>query len=161
MGISDQPAVSKNLDRALAGHATSAEAQTADPTAKDRKLSTLFRMAKILAAEHDLETLLSESLSCLIGTLEAAEAGILLLHDPSDDRLTVRAAQGYDLTSLEQIRLAPGESLCGQVFQIGQAELYPTPEAIASAAGFWCWRTEASLAALCVRTCPFCKTRPP
>jgi len=135
MGISDQPAVSKNFELASASHATSEEAQTADPTVnKERRLSTLLGMAQILATEHDLETLLSESLSCLVETLEAAEAGILLLHGPSDDRLTVRAAQGYDLTSLGQIRLALGESLCGQVFQIGQAELYPTPEAIASAA---------------------------
>jgi signal transduction histidine kinase len=130
MGTSDQTAVSKDLDLALAGHATSAEAQIAN---KDQKLSTIFAIAKILATEHDLEIMLSEFLSCLIETLEAAEAGILLLHDPSDGRLTVRAAQGYDLTTLEQIRLAPGESLCGKVFQTGQAELYPTPEAIAAA----------------------------
>jgi len=57
----------------------------------------------------------------------------LLLQDPSDGRLTVRAAQGYDLTTLEQIRLAPGESLWGKVFQTGQTELYPVPEAIAAA----------------------------
>ncbi|NIO69963.1 MAG: GAF domain-containing protein [Anaerolineae bacterium] len=133
--MSDQTAASKNLGLALANHAISAEAPTADPTAnKGQRLSTIFGIAKILATEHDLETMLSESLSCLIETLEAAEAGILLLHDPSDDQLTVRATQGYDLSALERIRLAPGESLCGKVFQIGQAELYPTPKAIASAA---------------------------
>jgi len=130
MGMSDQPAVSKDLDLALAGHATSAEAQIAN---KDQRLSTIFRIAKILATEQHLETMLAKLLSCLVETLEAAEAGILLLHDPSNDRLTVGAAQGYDLTTLEQIRLAPGESLCGKVFQTGKAELYPTPETIASA----------------------------
>ena len=130
MGMSDQPAVLKNLDLALANHATSAEAPTAD---KDQRLSTIFGIAKILAKQHDLETVLSEFLSCLIETLEAAEAGALLLYHPSDERLTVRAAQGYDLTNLRQIRLAPGEATCGKTFQTGQAELYRTPEAIAAA----------------------------
>ena len=130
MGTSDQPAASKNLDLALASHATSAEAQTAD---KDQRLSTIFEMAKILATQQDLETMLSEFLSCLIETLEAAEAGALLLHDSSDERLTVRAAQGYDLISLRQIRLAPDEATCGKTFQTGQIELYRTPEAISAA----------------------------
>ncbi len=139
MVMSDQPAVSKDLDlalraepqdEALNSHATSAEAQTAD---KDQRLLTIFEIAKIPATERDLEAMLPKFLSCLIETLDAAEAGILLLHDPSDGRLTVRAAQGYDLTTLRQIRLAPGESMSGKVFQTGQAELYPTPEAIAAA----------------------------
>jgi len=134
MGTSDQLAVSKNIDLALSGHATSAEAQTAAPTVnKDRRLLTILEIAKILATEQDLETMLQKFLSCLSETLEAAEAGILLLDDPSDGRLTVRAAQGYDLASLRQIRLAPGEPLCGKAFQTCQAELYPTPEAIAAA----------------------------
>jgi signal transduction histidine kinase len=130
MVTSDQLAVSKNLDLASTSHATSAGAQTVD---EDQRLSAIFGIARILAAEHDLETMLHRFLSCLIGTLEAAEAGIVLLHDPSDGQLTVRAAQGYDLSTLEQIRLAPGEALCGKVFQTGQLELYPTPEAIAAA----------------------------
>ncbi len=134
MGTSDQPVVSQNLDLVLSGHATSAEAPTAGPTAnKDQRLSTIFEIARILATEHDLETMLQKLLACLTETLEAAEAGVLLLHDPSDGQLTVRAAQGYDLTTLEQIRLAPGESLWGKVFQTGQTELYPVPEAIAAA----------------------------
>lgn len=130
MGTSDPPAVSKNLDLNLANHVPSAKAQIAD---KDRKLSAAFEIAKILATEHDLETMLPKVLSCLIETLDAVEAGILLLYDPSDGQLTVRAAQGYELTALEQIRLAPAESPCGKVFQMGQAELYSTPEAIAAA----------------------------
>jgi signal transduction histidine kinase len=129
MGTSDQPAVSKNLDLALASHAASAKAQTAD---KDQRLLTIFEVAKILATQQDLETMLSELLSCLIETLGAADAGALLLYDPSDERLTVGAAQGYDLTSLRQIRLAPGEATCGKTFQTGQAELYPTPKAISA-----------------------------
>ena len=125
--MSDQPAVSKDLDLSLAGHSALAEAPTAD---KNQRLSIILEVARILATRQDLETMLSEFLSCLVETLEAADVGILLLHDPFDGRLAVRTAQGYDLTTLERIRLAPGESLCGKVFQTGQAELYPTPQAI-------------------------------
>jgi signal transduction histidine kinase len=129
MGTSYQPAVSENLDLALASHATSGV-----PTANNgQKLSAVFGIARILATEQDLETMPQKLLACLIETLEAAEAGVLLLYDPSDGRLTVEAAQGYDLTTLERIRLTPGEPLCGRVFQTGQAELYPTPKAIAAA----------------------------
>ncbi len=111
-------------------HTMWAEAPIAD---KDQKLSAIFEIAKTLAAEQDMETMLQQFLSCIIETLEAPEAGVLLLYDHSDGRLAVRAAQGYNLTSLRQIRLAPGEATCGKTFQTGQAELYPTPEAIAAA----------------------------
>jgi signal transduction histidine kinase len=129
MAMSDQPAVSKDLDLSLAGHSALAEAPTAD---KNQRLPIIFELAKILATRQDLEVMLSEFLACLIETLEAAEAGALLLYDPSDERLIVRAAQGYDLTSLRQMRLAPGEATCGKTFQTGQAELYPTPKAISA-----------------------------
>ena len=130
MSMSDQPAVSKNLNLALTSRATSAEAPMAE---QDQRLSAIFEVAKTLATQQDLETMLSKFLSCLVETLETAEAGALLLYDPSDGQLTVRAAQGYDLASLRQIRLAPGEATCGKTFQTGQAELYRTPEAISAA----------------------------
>ena len=128
MGTSDQPAV-KNLELVSAGDATLAEAQTTD---EGQGLSTLFEIAKILATQQDLEVMLSEFLACLIETLETADAGALLLYDPSDEQLAVRAAHGYDPTSLRQIRLAPGEATCGKTFQMGQAELYLTPKAISA-----------------------------
>jgi signal transduction histidine kinase len=130
MAMSDQPAVSKDLDLALANHAASAEARTAD---EEQRLLTIFEIAKILATEHDLDTMLPKFLSCLIETLDAAQTGVLLLHDPSDGRLAVRAAQGYDFTALSQLRIAPGEAMSGWAFQSGQVELYPTPEAITAA----------------------------
>ncbi|MDH7485869.1 MAG: ATP-binding protein [Anaerolineae bacterium] len=90
-------------------------------------------MARVLARQQDLETLPLELLSCVIRTWEAAEAGALLLYDPSDGWLAVRAALGYDLAGAPHIRLAPGEGPYGRVFQTGQAELYPAPEAVAAA----------------------------
>jgi signal transduction histidine kinase len=119
--MDDQPAISEDLDLA--------DAQTAD---RDQRLSPIFEIAKILATEPDLEAMLPRFLSGLIETLEAADTGILLLHDPSDGQLTVKGAQGYDFATLSQIRLAPGEAMSGRAFQTGKAGLYPTPEAIAA-----------------------------
>jgi len=100
---------------------------------QDHRLLTVFEIAKILATEQDLETMLPKCLVCLIEMLEAADAGSLWLYDPSDERLVATGAQGYDFAVLKQLRLAPGEAMSGKVFQTGQAELYSTPEATAAA----------------------------
>ena len=106
------------------------ESQAAD---KDQRLLIIFEMAKILATEHDLEAMPTQFLSCLIETLKAADAGMLMLYDPSDELLQMGVAQGYDLNGLESLRLAPGEAMSGKIFQSGQAESYPNPQAIAAA----------------------------
>jgi signal transduction histidine kinase len=128
--MSNQSAASKDLDLTLTNHATSAKVQGSD---QDQRLLTIFEIAKILATGQDLETMLPKFLACLIETSEAADAGSLWLYDPSDGRLEAKGAQGYDFTTLKQLRLAPGEAMSGKVFQTGQAELYSTPEATAAA----------------------------
>ena len=100
---------------------------------KDQRLLIIFEMAKILATEHDLETIPTELLYCLIETLEEAEAGMLMLYDPSDGQLKMGVAQGYDPSVLSSLCLAPGEAMSGKLFQADQAESYSTPEAIAAA----------------------------
>jgi signal transduction histidine kinase len=130
MAMSDQPEVSKNINLASSSHATSSEAETAD---QDQGLLTIFEIAKILATEQSLETMLPKFLACLIETLGAADAGSLWLYDPADGRLVAKGAQGYDFAVLKQLRLAPGEAMSGKVFQTGQAKLYSTPEVTAEA----------------------------
>jgi signal transduction histidine kinase len=76
--------------------------------------------------------MLSKLLSCLAEASESADAGVLMLYEPSDERLTIRAAQGYDIDNLRSIRLAPGEATCGKTFQTGQVQLYPTAAAISA-----------------------------
>jgi signal transduction histidine kinase len=103
---------------------------TAPTTEQDQRLSTIFEIAKILATQQDMDTMLSGFLSCVIETLEAAEAGVMMLYDPFDEKLTMRAAYGYDLKILKQIRLAPGEATCGKTFESGEPQLYSTPESV-------------------------------
>jgi signal transduction histidine kinase len=125
----DQPAISGDPGLSAADRAALADAQTAD---RDHGLAPIFEIAKILATEQDLEAMLPKFLSSLIETLEAADTGILLLHDLADGQLTVKGAQGYDFATLSQIRLAPGEAMSGRALQTGRAELYPDPQAIAA-----------------------------
>jgi hypothetical protein len=50
------------------------EPETAD---QDQRLLAVFEIAKILATEQNLETMLPKFLACLIEALEAADAGSL------------------------------------------------------------------------------------
>ena len=75
------------------------------PMAQDSRLQVTFEIAKILVAEHDLETMLPQLLSALIQTMDAADAGSVWLHDPSDGRLAARGAHGYNATALKKLRL--------------------------------------------------------
>jgi signal transduction histidine kinase len=100
---------------------------------KDQRMSIIFEVAKILATEYDLDARLTKLLACFTETLEGVEAGMLMLYDPADGQLKIGVAQGYDVNILRPLCLAPGEAMSGKIFQSGQAEHYPTPEAIAAA----------------------------
>jgi signal transduction histidine kinase len=115
-------------NRAARAAAPAADQRTAEQE-QEKGPSLIFEIAKVLATQQDLETTLSELLSCLIETLDTADTGVLMLYDPSDERLTVRAARGYNLDSLKPLHLAPGEA----TFQTGEIQRYPTPKAIAKA----------------------------
>ena len=99
----------------------------------DQRLFLIFEIARILATEPDPDTMAPRLLSCLVEKLEPADVGMLLLYDPRDGHLTVKAARGCDVADLAQIRVSPGEALSGEVFQTGQPELYPTAEIITAA----------------------------
>ncbi len=102
-------------------------------THQDQRLSTIFEIAKIIATQQNLETMLADFLSCIIERLTASDAGVMLLYDTSDERLAIRATFGYDLETLRQLRLSPGEATCGITFQTGETQLYPTPQSVTAA----------------------------
>lgn len=99
---------------------------------QDNRLSTIFEIARILATEHDLTTMLRGFLCCLIQSFAAADAGVLFLADDAG-QLVVAAAHGYDQAVLDDLRLAPGEAMAGKTFAAGVPNLYETPEHTAAA----------------------------
>ncbi len=93
---------------------------------QNHRLSTIFQIARTMARERDLAVMLPQFLAGLIDTLPAADAGVLLLYDPTIHRLKTAAAQGYDELIMQQLHLAVGESLSGKAFQTGQTQLFTT-----------------------------------
>ncbi|MBI3944312.1 MAG: hypothetical protein HY321_00155 [Armatimonadetes bacterium] len=55
-----------------------------------------LEIAEILVSEHSLEAMLSRLLSCLVQKLRLADAGMVLLRDQPDGRLSVGGAFGFE-----------------------------------------------------------------
>jgi signal transduction histidine kinase len=125
-----QTTLSRESDTTGNQQDTSLEALT-----NGQKLLIIFGIARRLATERDLETILDQLLFTLIETFEAADAGVLRLYDAKTDRLIVTAAQGYRLEALYEIDLVPGESTSGQAFKAGSAILYTNPMSVVAARG--------------------------
>jgi len=109
---------------------TGRRGETTTRASGDQRLQTIFEVARLLATEHDLKAMSPRFLSGLIQTLEAVEAGNMLLLDPADGMLEIAAAQGYHAAAMSQIRVAAGEGMSGRAFQTGETCVYATPEAI-------------------------------
>lgn len=100
---------------------------------RSQRLLAILGIARAVAVQSNLETVLADCLHSLVDTLDAADAGVLFVYAPSEGCLKPRAAVGYDLAVLSQVRLAVGESMSGKAFESGQAALYSTPVAVEAA----------------------------
>lgn len=100
---------------------------------EEQQLLAILEIAKIVATEQSLDAMIRRLLGCLVERMDVVDAGAILMYDPADGQLAVKAAQGYDFSSLQQIRLVPGEAISGKSFESGQVQVYPTPEAVAAA----------------------------
>jgi len=128
MGPSEQaPALGHSKPRSVAR----TESDTTTILGEDPRLSVLFELAGIFATRQDLDTMLTRSVNSLVETLESVQAAVLMIYDPDNEVLSVKAAHGYDLSRLQHTRLAIGEATCGKTFQTGEPQLYPTPRDLA------------------------------
>ncbi len=98
-----------------------------------REIPTLLEVSKALASVVEVEELLPAIEGTLVETLEAAEAGALLLFDEGTGMLTVESSFGYDISALRQISLQVGESMSGKVFKSGKPKVWAAPEEAAAA----------------------------
>jgi hypothetical protein len=105
MITSDESATLRNLDPTSSLRTTLTIAHTVE---QDQRLLTISEIAKISVTEHATGTMLQKLLARLIETFEAAETGVLLLYDPTEEALSVQATHGYDLAKLDQVRIASG-----------------------------------------------------
>jgi signal transduction histidine kinase len=98
-----------------------------------KEMHALTEVAKTLTKPLDLPELLDAILQKLIGTLEPAEIGAVMLWDQSEGVFWPAAAFGYDLKILKEINLREGESVTGKVFNEGVACLWRNPEDVGKA----------------------------
>ncbi len=69
---------------------------TVGQTSQDRRLRTMFDVARILATQESLENMAPRLLASLVDTLEAADAGLLLLYDAGRGRAVERHRHPID-----------------------------------------------------------------
>lgn len=97
------------------------------------ELHALTEIAKTLTTPLELPELLDAIINKIVGVLEPAEIGAVMLWDQSAGLFRAWAAIGYDLEILKEIGLRAGESITGKVYDEGKARLLGTPSEVAEA----------------------------
>jgi K+-sensing histidine kinase KdpD len=98
-----------------------------------RQLYALTEVAKTLTAPLELPDLLDAVIRRIIGVLEPAQVGAIMLWDQLAGLFRAAATFGYDSQSLAELGLRAGEAITGKVFEEGVGRLLGTPEQVAAA----------------------------
>ncbi len=98
-----------------------------------REIYALTEVAKTLTLPLELSELLNAVIQKIIGVIEPAEIGTVMLWDQSSGLLRPSAVFGYELNELSELGLRAGESVTGKVFDEGVGRLFNTPELVAEA----------------------------
>jgi K+-sensing histidine kinase KdpD len=98
-----------------------------------RELHALTEIAKTLTATIGLQELLGAIMAKIIGVLEPAEIGAIMLWDQASGLFRPWAAFGYDFGVFSAIGLRGGESITGKVYDVGTAWLLTGREQVAAA----------------------------
>jgi K+-sensing histidine kinase KdpD len=103
------------------------------PSRPERELHALTEVAKTLASHLELPDLLQAVMDKIIGVLEPADIGVVMLWDQPAGLFRPAAAFGYDMEVLKSIGLRAGESVTGKAYDHGSALIWSTPEQVAEA----------------------------
>ncbi len=98
-----------------------------------RQLYALTEIAKSLTLPLELPELLNAVIQKIIGVIEPAEVGAVMLWDQPSGLFRPMAAFGYDTQALSELGLRAGEAITGKVFDEGVGCLLSTPELVADA----------------------------
>jgi K+-sensing histidine kinase KdpD len=98
-----------------------------------RQLYALTEIAKTLTLPLELPELLNAVIQKIIGVIEPAEVGAVMLWDQPAGLFRPAAAFGYDAQALSELGLRAGEAITGKVFDDGAGRLVSTPERVAEA----------------------------
>jgi K+-sensing histidine kinase KdpD len=98
-----------------------------------RQLYALTEIAKTLTLPLELPELLNAVIQKIVGVIEPAEVGVVMLWDQPAGLFRPMAAFGYDTQALSELGLRSGEAITGKVFDEGVGRLVSTPEEVAMA----------------------------
>jgi K+-sensing histidine kinase KdpD len=98
-----------------------------------RQLYALTEIAKTLTLPLELPELLNAVIKKIIGVIEPAEVGAVMLWDQPAGLFRSSAAFGYNKEALSELGLRAGEAITGKVFDEGVGCLLNTPELVADA----------------------------
>jgi K+-sensing histidine kinase KdpD len=98
-----------------------------------RQLYALTEIAKTLTLPLELPELLNAVIQKIVGVIEPAEVGAVMLWDQPSGLFRPAAAFGYNAQALNEIGLRAGEAITGKVFDDGVGCLLSTPERVAEA----------------------------
>ena len=98
-----------------------------------RQLYALTEIAKTLTLPLELPELLNAVIQKIIGVIEPAEVGAVMLWDQPAGLFRPAAAFGYDVQALSELGLRAGEAITGKVYDDGAGRLVSTPERVAEA----------------------------
>lgn len=97
------------------------------------ELHALTEIAKTLTSPLELPELLDVVMKKIIGVLEQADVGVVMLWDQPSGLFRSAASFGYNFDVLKEMGLRAGESITGKVFDDGQLCLLSTSEEVAQA----------------------------
>lgn len=98
-----------------------------------RELNALTEIAKTLTLPLELPGLLDAVLKKIVGVIEPAELGAVMLWDQSAGLFRPLASIGYKLEILSDIGLRAGESITGKVYDDGVGRVLNSPAQVAEA----------------------------
>lgn len=82
----------------------------------EKQLRSLVNAAQVLTSTLNVDEVLDQLITEVLGVIDGADAGVLFLYDERRDRLIAENAIGYEMQHLQKIHLAPLEGMTGKSF---------------------------------------------
>lgn len=98
-----------------------------------RQLQALNEIARLLTLPIELPDLLQRFMNTIIGVIDPAEVGLIMLWDQSAGYFRAAAAFGYKAEVIRQFGPREGESITGKVYNSGKPLLLTCAEKVAEA----------------------------
>lgn len=99
-----------------------------------RQVHAITEVAKTLTAPLELHQLLEAAISTIIGVVDQADVGVIMLWDNPSGLFRAEAYIGFS-AAIEQMGLRAGESITGKVYDTGRPVVINSPETVAEIMG--------------------------